>query len=110
LPADVQEEFRRLRKEYAELRRANQILKDVSAYFAIELDPTRLDTVSRAPREGLFERQAKRSTSRLWPLTTNVTLRPSASYPPITPSRRVFISLEARNRAGRESRARTISP
>jgi transposase len=35
------EELRRLRKENAELRRANQILKAASAYFAQELDPTR---------------------------------------------------------------------
>ena len=41
LPSDVQEELTRLRKEVAELRRANQILKDASVYFAQELDPTR---------------------------------------------------------------------
>jgi len=41
LPRDVQEELTRLRKENAELRRANQILKDASVYFALELDPTR---------------------------------------------------------------------
>ncbi len=35
------EEIRRLRKENAELRRANEILKAASAYFASELDPTR---------------------------------------------------------------------
>jgi transposase len=35
------EELRRLRKEVAELRRANEILKAASAYFASELDPTR---------------------------------------------------------------------
>jgi transposase len=35
------EELRRLRKELAELRRANEILKAASAYFAQELDPTR---------------------------------------------------------------------
>jgi transposase len=35
------EEPRRLRKENAELRRANEILKAASAYFASELDPTR---------------------------------------------------------------------
>lgn len=35
------EELRRLRKENAELRRANEILKAASAYFASELDPTR---------------------------------------------------------------------
>lgn len=35
------EEVRRLRKENAELRRANEILKAASAYFASELDPTR---------------------------------------------------------------------
>ena len=35
------EELRRLRKELAELRRANEILKAASAYFAAELDPTR---------------------------------------------------------------------
>ncbi len=35
------EELRRLRKENAELRRANAILEDASVYFATELDPTR---------------------------------------------------------------------
>lgn len=35
------EELTRLRKENAELRRANAILKDASVYFATELDPTR---------------------------------------------------------------------
>jgi transposase len=38
---DMVEENRRLRKEVAELRRANEILKAASAYFAAELDPTR---------------------------------------------------------------------
>jgi len=41
LPRDVQEELDRLRKENAELRRANVILKDASVYFAQELDPIR---------------------------------------------------------------------
>ena len=41
LPRDVQEELTRLRRENAELRRANAILKDASVYFAQELDPTR---------------------------------------------------------------------
>lgn len=35
------EEIRLLRKENQELRRANEILKAASAYFASELDPTR---------------------------------------------------------------------
>ena len=35
------EELRRLRKENAELRRANKILKAASAFFAQEMDPTR---------------------------------------------------------------------
>ncbi|MDD7943000.1 IS3 family transposase, partial [Actinomycetospora lutea] len=35
------EELRRLRKEVAELRRANEILKAASAFFAQEIDPTR---------------------------------------------------------------------
>ncbi|MFE2758238.1 transposase [Actinosynnema sp. NPDC059335] len=35
------EELRRLRKENAELKRANEILKTASAFFAAELDPTR---------------------------------------------------------------------
>ncbi len=39
--SDMVEENRRLRKEVAELRRANEILKAASAYFAAELDPTR---------------------------------------------------------------------
>ena len=38
---DMLEENRRLLKENAELRRANEILKAASAYFAAELDPTR---------------------------------------------------------------------
>jgi transposase len=41
LPSDVQAELERLRKEVAELRRANAILKEASVYFAQELDPTR---------------------------------------------------------------------
>ena len=41
LPTPEAEELRRLRKENAELRRANEILKAASAYFASELDPTR---------------------------------------------------------------------
>ncbi|GIF09956.1 transposase [Actinoplanes siamensis] len=39
--SDMLEENRRLLKENAELRRANEILKAASAYFASELDPTR---------------------------------------------------------------------
>ena len=39
--SDMAEENRRLRREVAELRRANEILKAASAYFAAELDPTR---------------------------------------------------------------------
>ena len=35
------EELRRLRKENTELRRANEILKAASAFFAQEMDPTR---------------------------------------------------------------------
>jgi transposase len=38
---DMAEENRRLRQEVAELRRANEILKAASLYFAQELDPTR---------------------------------------------------------------------
>jgi len=41
LTTDEREELRRLRKENAELRRANAILKDASVCFATELDPTR---------------------------------------------------------------------
>jgi transposase len=41
LTTDECEELKRLRKENAELRRANAILKDASVYFATELDPTR---------------------------------------------------------------------
>jgi transposase len=41
LTTDEREELKRLRKENAELRRANAILKDASVYFAQELDPTR---------------------------------------------------------------------
>jgi transposase len=39
LPTDVAEELKALRKENAELRRANEILKSASAFFARELDP-----------------------------------------------------------------------
>ena len=41
LTSDEREELKRLRRENAELRRANAILKDASVYFATELDPTR---------------------------------------------------------------------
>jgi len=41
LTSNEREELRRLRKENAELGRANAILKDASVYFATELDPTR---------------------------------------------------------------------
>jgi len=41
LSSDEREELKRLRKENADLRRANAILKDASVYFATELDPTR---------------------------------------------------------------------
>jgi transposase len=41
LTTSEREELRRLRKENAELKRANAILKDASVYFATELDPTR---------------------------------------------------------------------
>jgi transposase len=41
LTTSERDELRRLRKENAELRRANAILKDASVYFATELDPTR---------------------------------------------------------------------
>lgn len=42
LPTSAEvEELRRLRKENAELKRANEILKAASAFFAQELDPTR---------------------------------------------------------------------
>jgi transposase len=41
LSSDEREELKRLRKEVAELKRANAILKDASVYFATELDPIR---------------------------------------------------------------------
>ena len=41
LSTSEREELGRLRRENAELRRANLILKDASLYFAGELDPTR---------------------------------------------------------------------
>jgi transposase len=41
LTSAEREEIVALRKECAELRRANEILKAASAYFARELDPTR---------------------------------------------------------------------
>jgi transposase len=41
LTSEQLEELRQLRKENAELRRTNEILKATSAVFAQELDPTR---------------------------------------------------------------------
>ena len=41
LKSEEREELKRLRKENAELKRANAILKDASVFFASELDPTR---------------------------------------------------------------------
>jgi transposase len=39
LTSDDREELKRLRRENFELRRANEILKSASAFFARELDP-----------------------------------------------------------------------
>jgi transposase len=41
LTSQEREEIRRLRKENFELRRANEILKSASLFFAKELDPDR---------------------------------------------------------------------
>lgn len=41
LTSEEHEELRRLRKEIVQLRRANEILKDASVFFATELDPSR---------------------------------------------------------------------
>ena len=41
LSTQVREEIRRLRRENFELRRANEILKSASVFFANELDPDR---------------------------------------------------------------------
>ncbi len=41
LTSQEREEIRRLRKENAELRRANEILRSASLFFARELDPDR---------------------------------------------------------------------
>ena len=41
LTSEEREELKQLRKENVELRRANEILKAASAYFATELDPIR---------------------------------------------------------------------
>jgi transposase len=41
LTREEREEIRRLRKENFELRRANEILKSASVFFAKELDPDR---------------------------------------------------------------------
>lgn len=41
LTSEEREEIRRLRKENYELRRANEILKSASLFFARELDPDR---------------------------------------------------------------------
>ena len=41
LTSEEREEIKKLRRENFELRRANEILKAASAFFAKELDPTR---------------------------------------------------------------------
>jgi transposase len=41
LTSEEREEIRKLRKENYELRRANEILKSASLFFARELDPDR---------------------------------------------------------------------
>lgn len=41
LSTEEREEIRKLRKEVAQLRRANEILKSASVFFAKELDPDR---------------------------------------------------------------------
>jgi transposase len=41
LSSDEREEIRKLRKEVSELRRANEILRSASLFFARELDPDR---------------------------------------------------------------------
>jgi transposase len=41
LSSEEREEIRKLRKEVFELRRANEILKSASLFFARELDPDR---------------------------------------------------------------------
>jgi transposase len=41
LSSEEREEIRRLRRENAELRRANEILRSASLFFARELDPDR---------------------------------------------------------------------
>ncbi|WKT90527.1 hypothetical protein QYR02_06255 [Microbacterium maritypicum] len=38
MPTDVAEENKRLRRENAELRKANEVLKAASVFFAKELD------------------------------------------------------------------------
>jgi transposase-like protein len=53
-------ENRRLVKENAQLRRANEILKAASAYFAAELDPAR----RRSGRSSANCQTASRSRSR----------------------------------------------
>lgn len=55
--SEEREESKRLRQENFELRRANEILKSASEFFAKELDP---DQLERAPAFNASERLASR--------------------------------------------------
>ena len=69
---DAAVEIKRLKRENAELRRANEILKAASAFFAAELDrphkrespsPTNTRTAPRAGSDGVSSRSALCSPS-----------------------------------------------
>lgn len=55
---EMAEELRRLRAENRELKRANEILKTASTFFAAELCAGRVDLRLYRPEQGSFRRRA----------------------------------------------------